>query len=50
MKINKLSFAIAIITVAISILGFLIIYNDMNAVPEYDKYFVFNEGVMVHEV
>lgn len=50
MKINKLSFAIAIITVAISILGFLIIYNDMTSVPEYDRYFVYYKGEATYGV
>lgn len=44
MKCNKLTMAIAVISIVMSVLSFLIIYNDMTAVPEYDKYFICLSG------
>lgn len=40
MKIKKINFLIAIVSIAISLIGFLIIYNDITAVPKYNKFFV----------
>jgi len=44
MKSPRINLIAAMITIVIAIIGFLIIYQDIAAVPKYNKTFVYCTG------